>query len=166
MDHSHIIPQDREMAAVADDKLQIRLWLRLLACTHLIEGQIRTNLRTEFSTTLPRFDVLAQLHAAQQALSMGDLSARLMVTTGNVTGLIDAMERDGLVVREPHPSDRRSTLIAMSPQGRALFSEMAPVHQDWIDDLMQGLDRADMVQLFSLLGQLKLSAGRKVAIEP
>jgi len=151
----------REVAA-ADGRLQTRLWLRLLTCTQLIETEIRGRLRSGFETTLPRFDVLAQLHSAGAALTMGELSARLMVTTGNVTGLIDAMEHDGLVARQPNPADRRSTLIAATVAGQALFASMAPAHQRWIDGLTASLSRAEMALLFELLGKLKESVSQQI----
>ncbi len=109
-DDAVVAAVDRESAAEPHHQLELRTWLRALTCVRLIETQIRARLRAEFDTTLPRFDVLAQLDAARGSLTMGELSARLMVTSGNVTGLIDAMEREGLVSRRPHPSDRRSTL--------------------------------------------------------
>ena len=154
-------PADRETADT-DGKLQTRLWLRLLTCTQLIETEIRGRLRAGFETTLPRFDVLAQLHAAGAALTMGELSERLMVTTGNVTGLIDAMQQDGLVARRPNPSDRRSTLIAATETGQALFDRMAPTHRHWIEALTAGLSRAEMALLFELLGKLKESVSQKI----
>lgn len=151
---------DREAAATRDRKLQLRLWLRMLTCTHMIETEIRSRLRVEFKTTLARFDVLAQLDAAAGKLTMGELSARLMVTNGNVTGLVTGMAREGLVSRQPHPTDGRSALIALTPAGEAFFREMAPVHENWIDELMQGLPRADMVRLMDMLGTLKRSVAR------
>ena len=154
-------PADRETADT-DGRLQTRLWLRLLTCTQLIETEIRGRLRTGFETTLPRFDVLAQLHAAGEPLTMGELSARLMVTTGNVTGLVDVMQQDRLVARLPNPADRRSTLIAATEVGQALFDRMAPAHRHWIEALTAGLSRAEMVLLFELLGKLKESVSREI----
>jgi DNA-binding MarR family transcriptional regulator len=150
---------DREAAATRDRKLQLRLWLRLLTCAHMIETEIRSRLRVEFKTTLARFDVLAQLDAASGALSMGELSARLMVTNGNVTGLIAGMADEGLVSRLPHPTDGRSTLISLTPAGESFFRAMAPRHEGWIDELMRDLARDDMVGLMDLLGTLKRSVG-------
>ena len=118
----------RETAAGDADGLTLRIWLRVLTCMQLIETAIRGRLRAEYDTTLPRFDVLAQLDAAGRGLSMGELSARLMVTSGSVTGLVDAMEADALVTRQAHPADRRSTLIETTPAGRLLFARMAPAH--------------------------------------
>ncbi len=146
---------DRESAAEPHHQLELRTWLRALTCVRLIETQIRARLRAEFDTTLPRFDVLAQLDAARGSLTMGELSARLMVTSGNVTGLIDAMEREGLVSRRPHPSDRRSTLISTTDAGRDLFARMAPAHADWLAALMAGLSQGDTRTLLILLGRLK-----------
>lgn len=146
---------DRETAAAHDRKLQLRLWLRLLTCSRLMEATIRARLRGEFETSLARFDVLAQLEAARGKLTMGELSLRLMVTNGNVTGLIASMEEDGLVSRLPHPSDRRSTLIRATSAGRTLFDRMAPTHERWIEEMMDGLAPEDMALLLELLAKLK-----------
>jgi len=148
---------DRESAVAEDDRLQLRLWLRLLTCTDLIEERVRGRLRTEFGTSLPRFDVLAQLERSPDGLTMGALSARLMVSNGNVTGLIEAMTRDGLVERRPNPADGRSALISATAAGQTLFAQMAPAHQGWIDGLMAGMSRAEMVLALELLGKLKQS---------
>lgn len=152
---------DREAAASRGDKVELRLWLRLLTCARLIEGEVRTRLRAEFDTTLARFDVLAQLDAAAGTLAMGALSARLMVTNGNVTGLIAGMEKDELVRRARHPRDGRSTLITLLPRGRALFDQMAPTHERWIEGLMGGMTRTQMNELLAGLAALKSSVRGK-----
>ncbi len=148
---------DREAALSDGARLPLRIWLRLLTCVNMTEAMIRARLHAQFATTLPRFDVLAALDAAGTELAMGALSARLMVTSGNVTGLINAMEKDGLVIRRPHPADRRSTLIGMTNAGRTLFARMAPAHAQWIEQAMSGLDRREVAQLWDLLGDLKAS---------
>jgi DNA-binding MarR family transcriptional regulator len=157
-------PSDREAMLAGDDKLELKLWLRLLTCTHLIERRIRGRLRDAFDTTLARFDVLAQLERAADGLSMGELSSRLMVTGGNVTSLIDSLLREGLVTREPHPSDRRSLRVRLTPAGRRAFDAMLPAHDKWIAEITAGMSRSDMAQLLDLLGKLKQSARR--ATEP
>ncbi|MDB5363487.1 MAG: MarR family transcriptional regulator [Rhodospirillales bacterium] len=151
------VPSDRESAVAEDDRLQLRLWLRLLTCSDLIEERVRGRLRTEFATSLPRFDVLAQLDRSPDGLTMSALSSRLMVSNGNVTGLIEAMARDGLVERRANPADGRSALISATMAGRELFQRMAPAHQGWIDDMMAGMSRAEMVLALELLGKLKQS---------
>jgi DNA-binding MarR family transcriptional regulator len=148
---------DRESAIADDDKLQLKLWLRLLTCTNLIEAQVRNRLRARFDTTLPRFDLLAQLDRAPEGLTMGALSSRLMVSGGNVTGLVEALRQEGLVQRQPHPDDRRTQIIRLTPKGRAFFDGMTPVHEGWIDAMLRGLDRGEMAALFRLLGRLKQS---------
>jgi DNA-binding MarR family transcriptional regulator len=148
---------DREAAVGDGARLPLKVWLRLLTCVSMIEGMVRVRLHAQFATTLPRFDVLAALDAAGTDLTMGELSVRLMVTSGNVTGLINAMEKDGLVVRRRHPGDRRSTLICMTEAGRALFARMAPAHARWIERAMAGLDRKEVGLLWQVLGDLKAS---------
>ena len=146
---------DRESAVDRDDKLELKVWLRLLTCTNLIEAQIRSLLRERFATTLPRFDLMAQLQRSPRGLSMGELSSRLMVTGGNVTALVDALEQDGLVARGPNPKDRRSQVIRLTAKGRRSFNDMTPAHEEWVDSLLVGMSRADLAMLFQLLGRLK-----------
>ena len=156
----HDAASDRESALASDDKLELRLWLRLLTCSNLIEGEVRARLRESFATTLPRFDLLAQLDRAPDGLTMGELSSRLMVSNGNVTGLTDALVREGLVSRLTDPDDRRSLRIRLTPAGKHAFDAMTPTHEQWIDQMMGGLSRAEMAHLLELLGKLKQSARR------
>ena len=148
---------DYETSTSADDHLDVRIWLRLLTCTNMIEGRVRRNLREDFDFTLPRFDLLAQLDRAETGLTMGELSRRLMVSNGNVTGLIDRLVGEGLVVRKPAPEDRRAHLVTLTPAGRKSFDAMWPQHQRWINAMLAGLDRKEMEALFALLGTLKQS---------
>jgi DNA-binding MarR family transcriptional regulator len=151
---------DRESAVESDDKLELKVWLRLLTCTNLIEGDVRGRLRDAFGTTLPRFDLLAQLDRAPGGLTMGELSSRLMVTNGNVTALADALVREGLVRREKQKQDGRSFRLRLSPEGKRSFDAMTPVHERWIDGIMAGMSRAELAQLLELLGKLKGAAQR------
>jgi len=151
---------DRESAVASDDKLELKVWLRLLTCANLIEGQVRNLLRENFATTLPRFDLLAQLDRAPDGLTMGELSSRLMVTNGNVTALADALVREGLVRREVHPSDRRSLCLHLSADGKRAFDAMTPAHEEWIDGMMGELSRDELARLLDLLGKLKRAARR------
>lgn len=139
---------------------RLRLWLRLLACTTTIEQAIRARLRAEFHTSLPRFDVLAILARSDAGLTMGELSRRLMVSNGNVTGLVDRMAKEGLVVRVPHPADRRSSYVALSKKGRKRFDEMADRHAGWIEAMFEGLDAEDAEELTRILHVLRDSATR------
>ena len=133
----------------------LRLWLRLLSCTTLIENQVSSRLRSEFETTLPRFDLMAQLARSPAGLSMGELSQRLMVSGGNITGITDNLERDGLVERITPPEDRRAKIVRLTSKGRASFDQMAQVHATWIENWMDGLSEPEQRQLYLLLGKLK-----------
>ena len=129
----------------------LRLWLRLLTCTNVIEREVRTRLRNEFSVTLPRFDLMAALDRHPEGLSMGQLSAQLMVSNGNVTGVVDRLVREGAVVREPQPGDRRSYRITLTVQGRRNFAQMAAAHEEWIATLLGDLSDEEMTSLTALL---------------
>lgn len=137
------------------DQAELRLWLRLLTCTSLIEREVRQRMRREFAMTLPRFDVLAQLDRSPDGLSMGALSDRLMVSAGNITGLIDRLATEGLVERESRPGDRRTVQVRLTGKGKRAFDAMTPTHHAWIADLLAGLDRRDRQALYDLLGRLK-----------
>ena len=146
-----------ESRAQKGDHLALKLWLRMLSCTTEIEAEIRRRLRTRFGISLSRFDYLAQLHRHPEGLKMRDLSRCLMVTGGNVTGLTDDLERDGLVVRESSPSDRRSWIVRMTPEGRRSFEGMAKEHEQWILELFAGLDAGTLRQLHEHLGELRVN---------
>ena len=133
----------------------LKLWLRLLACTNKIEGEIRGRLRSKFDTTLPRFDLMAQLERNPAGLKMNELSQRLMVTGGNVTGITDQLESEGLVKRAPHPTDRRAFAVQLTPAGRRLFRRMAAVHEQWVVELFAGWSTEEKAQVHALLAGLK-----------
>ena len=111
---------DRETAARPDDHRALRLWLRLLTCTQLIERHVRSELRVRFGTTLPRFDLMAQLERHSEGLKMNELSRRMMVSGGNITGITDQLVKEGLVERVPQPSDRRAFRIRLTRTGDRL----------------------------------------------
>jgi DNA-binding MarR family transcriptional regulator len=145
-----------EARSVSDDHLSLRLWLRLLACSTDIETEIRKRLRAQFGITLARFDYLAQLHRHPDGLRMSALSRYLMVTGGNVTGLTDELEKDGMVQRDAEPGDRRSVRVALTPKGRKVFERMASEHEGWVVELFGGVAEADRHQLYDLLGRLRV----------
>lgn len=154
---------DTETRASADHAPDLRLWLRMLACTNLIETEIRSRLRTEFDITLPRFDLMAQLERVPQGLKMGELSKRMMVTGGNVTGITDQLVAEGLVVREDNPKDRRAYIVKLTPEGRRAFRKMAEAHENWVVELFGGMSEKDRSQLYQLLATLKAKVATTAA---
>jgi DNA-binding MarR family transcriptional regulator len=133
----------------------LKLWLRMLACTVRVEDAIRSRLRTTFGITLPRFDLMAQLEREPAGLRMGELSKRMMVTGGNVTGIVDQLEREQLVARVPDPLDKRASMVMLTPAGRGAFAEMAAVHEGWVAELFAGIPAADKNKMISLLDTMK-----------
>ncbi|HEY8382843.1 MAG TPA: MarR family transcriptional regulator [Microvirga sp.] len=155
------IPLDAETKAVEmpeDHRDELRLWLRLLTCTTLIEGEVRRRLRDRFDVTLPRFDLMAQLEKAPGGMTLSDLSKRMMVSNGNLTGLVERLVASGHLDRRTSKADRRAQVIRLTDLGRAEFKAMAAEHEGWIADLFTGLTRKDQDDLMRLLGKTKLSA--------
>jgi len=147
--------RDAETRATSDHHDALRLWLRLLATTNVVEMRIRRLLQEQFATTLPRFDLMAQLERAPDGLKMGELARRMMVTGGNVTGITDLLERDGLVARVGDPEDRRALRVRLTAAGRRSFRAMAEAHERWVIEAFAVLDREEFARLADLLGRLK-----------
>lgn len=146
---------DLETRATKGDHQALRLWLRLLSCTVRIENHVRGGLRQDFETTLPRFDLMAQLERHPDGLRMSEVSKRLMVSGGNVTGITDQLEREGLVIRTLDRSDRRALTVKLTETGLKRFREMAARHELWIVELFRGLSLEEKQLMFHLLQKLK-----------
>ena len=156
--------ETRAQERPADHKTEVRLWLRLLTCSTLIEGEVRGRLRHRFGVTLPRFDLMAQLQRVPQGMTLGELSRRMMVSNGNITGLVERLVGLGLVERVPNPADRRAALVRLTPPGYRSFAQMAESHAEWIADLLAGLSDGDKAQLMRLLGRMKQSVRGAIAM--
>lgn len=136
--------------------LNVRLWLRVLTCSNLIEAEVRARLRARFAMTLPQFDLMAQLDRAPgEGLTMGELGNRMMVSAGNITGITDRLERDGHVVRVRSSADRRSQNVRLTDSGREVFAVMAKAHEGWITSMFAGMPVTAKEQLFEHMADLK-----------
>ncbi len=139
----------------ARSKQKLRLWLQMLKATKHVENEVRANLRRDFATTLPRFDVLAILYKSGEGLKMSELSSQLMVSNGNVTGIVDRLVADRLIERVAIKGDRRATLVRLTDRGRQQFGHMAQEHEGWIATLFQDLDAREMDAASALLAQIR-----------
>jgi DNA-binding MarR family transcriptional regulator len=146
---------DAETRAERDDHGAIRLWLRMLATNRLVETRTRRLLQERYDTTLPRFDLMAQLERAPDGLRMSELSKRMMVTGGNITGITDLLEREGLVERGADPGDRRAIRVRLTGAGRRGFAAMAAEHERWIVEAFKELTGREMATMAALLARLK-----------
>ena len=165
MDERATLRLDAETKAAErphDHHDELRLWLRLLTCTTLIEGEVRRRLRQDFDVTLPRFDLMAQLDKTPDGMTLGELSSRMMVSNGNVTGLVDRLVEQGLLSRRPSPEDRRAQLVSLTAEGRRFFRAMARANGDWIGDMLAELSADDIATLMRLLAKTKASARKAI----
>lgn len=153
-----------ESNVVSGDHLALRVWLRLLSCSMQMETEVRKRMRSEFDISLARFDYLAQLDRHPEGLTMSQVSRCLMVTGGNVTGLTNELENEGLLRRSVDPADRRSFYIRMTPKGRRLFRKIAADHEAQVVSMLSGMEQGRQEQLYQLLGELRgrLSAANQV----
>jgi DNA-binding MarR family transcriptional regulator len=149
------IPLDLSTRLTGEHHQALKLWLRMLSCTVRVEDVIRSRLRTTFGITLPRFDLMAQLERQPEGLRMGELSKRMMVTGGNVTGIVDQLVREGLVERVADAQDKRAFVVRLTPAGRSAFTEMAVVHEGWVADLFRDIPALDKARMIELLDQMK-----------
>jgi DNA-binding MarR family transcriptional regulator len=146
-------------------KQRLRLWLRLLRAARAIEGALRERLRTTFMMTLPQFDVLAALARTRTGMSMTELSRLLLVSNGNVTGIIDRLAAEHLVTRQAAAGDRRAVRVSLTPAGIDRFAEMAAAHETWVDELLSEFTKADtevlIAHLDGLAGRIRKGARRR-----
>ena len=141
-------------APLPRSKDHLRLWLRILRTTRGIEAELRERLRLQFDTTMPRFDVMAALARTPAGLTMTALSRTLIVSNGNVTGIVDRLVVDGLVVRLSNAQDRRTTFVRLTRQGERQFAAMAAVHERWIGELLGPFDARATADMTGLLDRL------------
>ncbi|MBO6718284.1 MAG: MarR family transcriptional regulator [Rhizobiaceae bacterium] len=142
------------LTTVAPDtgnKERLRLWIRLLRATHVVEAELRDRLKREFDTTLPRFDVMAALYRERGGMLMSDLSRYLLVSNGNVTGIVDRLVSEGLIVRAQREGDRRTSIVRLTDAGVAQFERMAAAHEGWIAELLAGVDEGHVRHLSGML---------------
>jgi DNA-binding MarR family transcriptional regulator len=135
----------------------LRLWLRLLSCTMVIEKRVQRRLADQFGTTLPRFDILAALDRADGGMMMSELSRALLVSNGNVTALVKTLAAEGHVALSALPSDKRASIVTLTASGRKHFAALAQAHHGWIEDMLGGVSAAQRDLMFDLLGSLKVS---------
>ena len=135
----------------SESKARLRLWIRLLRVSRLVEGVTRERLKTQFAATLPRFDVMAALYRKPDGMLMSEISRFLMVSNGNVTGIVDRLVADGFVARSQRNGDRRTSFITLTRKGRTAFAEMAAAHEGWVDELLSGVTARDAEQMSAKL---------------
>ncbi|WP_210727560.1 MarR family transcriptional regulator [Sphingopyxis sp. PAMC25046] len=138
-----------------DDRGNVRLWLRLLTCTTVIEKRLKRRFADQYGITLPRFDVMAALDRHPEGMTMGQLSQALLVSNGNVTGVVQTLLRDRYLSIAPSPTDGRASIVRLTPLGQECFSGLAEAHHEWVDMMLAGLTRDQRTTLFNLLGALK-----------
>lgn len=134
-------------------KERLRLWLRVLKTNRLMEAELRERLRLEFCTTLPRFDVMSALYRNPKGMKMSELSRMLMVSNGNVTGIVDRLREDGHLLREAVPGDRRAARVRLTAKGITEFEKQANAHEGWVSELLAGLSGDDCLHTTELLTQ-------------
>lgn len=138
-------------------KQSLRLWLRLFSCQSMIEDIIRVRLRDDHGITLPQFDVLAELDNAGKQLTMSELSQHLVVSNGNITGVIDRLERENFLKRVKSSEDRRVQYIQLTESGSQRFKKIATEHEAWVSNLFSALDRNEIDQMITTLKKTKES---------
>tara|TARA_R110002012_G_scaffold198242_3_gene367032 strand:- start:300 stop:776 length:477 start_codon:yes stop_codon:yes gene_type:complete len=145
----------RLAAAAETRKTRLRLWLNLLRTTRSVENALREEMRISYDQTLPRFEILATLERSENGLRMSALSEQLLVSNGNVTGIVERLVQDGLVERLPVPEDKRATLVRLTHKGEAVFAEMADVHERWVNELLGSISSENALPLIDVLTNVR-----------
>jgi DNA-binding MarR family transcriptional regulator len=146
---------EQKLQHIPREKEGLRLWLRIVSCSQMVEQEIRTMLRDKYDTTLPRFELLSALDRVPDGLSMGELSSWLMVTKGNVTGIAERLSEDGFIKRNPTPTDRRSFCVTLTPKGKKAYKEMEEQYESLLDKLFSGVSLDDSDMFTGVLAKVK-----------
>lgn len=151
MNHSDDLRDQMDNETSDLSKARLRAWLQILKVSRKIEGELREKMRIEFGSTLPRFDVLAALYRERDGMRMSELSKSLMVSNGNVTGIVDRLVGEGMLVRVPVENDRRASIVRLTEAGEKDFAERALVHEGWVSELFSDLSASDADGLIRIL---------------
>jgi DNA-binding MarR family transcriptional regulator len=130
----------------------VRAWVRILAVQKRGLSAIRDDLDGEI--TLPRFDLLSNL-VRSDGQTLASLSRSMLVTAGNLTGLVDRAARDGLVERRADPADRRAWRVHLTPKGLRAFRDAERRHATRVAKLFDGLTRSELTTLLRLLDKVR-----------
>ena len=144
-----------QMRHARGQHLRLRLWVRLLRAARPVEAELRRRLDREFGMTLPKFDVMAALARRESGMTMTEVSRQLMVSNGNVTGIVDRLVAEELVARLTKADDRRSTFVRLTRKGLKLFETMAAAHERWVDEMLGGFSDEQSEALIGLLDALR-----------
>ncbi|MET0278760.1 MAG: MarR family transcriptional regulator [Pseudorhodoplanes sp.] len=136
-------------------KVDLQLWVRLLACGHSAEQRVKNRIKENFGINQTQFNLLSQLDRAPEGIRMGEVARRTVVTGSNVTAVVDDLEQRGLVQRQAVQGDRRATVITLTEAGRKAFAQMAPIHADWIEEIFAKMAKHEKRQLIDQLDALK-----------
>lgn len=146
---------EQKLKHIPSEKEGLRLWLRIVSLTQMVEQQIRTMLREQFDSTMPRFELLSALDRVPDGLTMGELSQWLMVTKGNVTGIAERLSEDGLIKRYPTPTDRRSFCVTLTAKGKKLYKEMEQEYENLLDKTFAEVSLDDSDVFTGVLAKVK-----------
>jgi len=151
----HLQVVEKRLAQIPHDKQGVRTWLRLISCAQLVEQEIRSMLRENFDTTLPRFEFLAALDRVPEGITMGELSHWLNVTKGNITGIAERLSEDGYIKREPTPTDRRSFSVTMTPKGHREYKLMEEAYEELVEQIFSDLTLEESDMFMGLVAKIK-----------
>ncbi|PBB80412.1 MarR family transcriptional regulator [Mesorhizobium sp. WSM3879] len=137
--------------SIGPGKDRLRLWIRLLRASRTIEAELRERLKKQFDTTLPRFDVMAALYRSPEGMLMSDLSRFLLVSNGNITGIVDRLVSEGLVTRARRNGDRRTSMVRLTEEGSKSFAAIAAAHENWVGELLGTVSEDEARRLTGML---------------
>ncbi|TIN45241.1 MAG: MarR family transcriptional regulator [Mesorhizobium sp.] len=137
--------------SIGPGKDRLRLWIRLLRASRTIEAELRERLKKEFDTTLPRFDVMAALYRSPEGMLMSDLSRFLLVSNGNITGIVDRLVSEGLVTRARRNGDRRTSMVRLTEESSKSFAAIAAAHENWVGELLGTVSEDEARRLTGML---------------
>ena len=143
-----------------------RTWLSLVRCFSSIERVLMQHFADEYNSSLPRYDVLTALALSPGGLTMGELASMLMVTKGNITGVVRRLKTDGLVRKVTSKVDRRVQSVTISAKGKRLWDKMHADYDRIISEILSGQSNKDLRALARFLEQTRVAVLKQTEEAP
>ncbi len=157
VDHSPEKPRRRRLPILLDPaEIELRTWVQLVRIFHRLQRRLELALEAH-GLSLAQFDVLATI-AAAEGPSQQELAERLLVTKGNICGLVDRMQASGLVERRSDPDDRRTNRMYLTRSGKSLLSRAAPGQLAMVKKFLGALTAAELQRLFDYFDRIEEAA--------
>jgi DNA-binding MarR family transcriptional regulator len=159
VERSDTLPSARAKESL-EKKPAVGLWVRLAKCYALVLREVR-DAPGNSALTLAQFDVLAQLLRHPEGMTPGDLSEALLVTAGNITGLVDRLEAQDLVTKRTAKDDARVRIVRLTARGKRLAVREVARHERLLSRVFSDLRVDEQLEISETLDRMRVALEKR-----